>query len=392
MRILRIIDTLDPRTGGPGAALRALTPMLQRLGHETVVVTLDPPSTPHRRLPGGKVVPLGPALGSYRFARSLESWLEKHIAWFDAVIVHGLWQYPGPCVRRVAVRHGVPYYVYPHGMLDPWFRRAHPGRHLKKWLYWQFAERHVLRDAEAVLFTCEEERRLARGTFAPYLCAERVVAYGSAELPDDVQAQDDAWFSAHPELRARPYWLFLGRIHGKKGLDLLLHAWLEQETAQPGGPALVIAGPAEDAELERRLREKAAATEAGRSVIWAGLVTGPAKWGALRHAEAMVLPSHQENFGVAVAESLAAGTPVLLSNRVNIWREITQDGAGFVRPDDAAGTAALLAAWRRLSVREREAMRDKARRCHARRFRLEAVAHSFLKTIRCAGAPLRQAS
>jgi len=242
--------------------------------------------------------------------------------------------------------------------------------------------RHVLRDAAAVTFTCDEERRLARQSFSPYHCVERVVNYGTAGAPAGNPAQQiEAWKKFCPALGERPFLLFLGRIHPKKGVDLLLHAYqqLVARTAHP--PALVVAGPAENPELVQHLKTVAKSLPSHAAVHWPGLLQGDAKWGALRAAEAFVLPSHQENFGLAVAESLAVGTPVLLSHQVNIWREIIDDRAGLAAPDTADGTSLLLADWQKLSADERAAMRARAADCYARRFNIDAVARSFLDVV-----------
>lgn len=381
MKILRVIDTLDPRTGGPASGVRALTPVLHAQGHETTIVTLDAPGSAYGSLDGATVVPVGPAHGSYRFAPALLPWLRENIATFDAVIVHGLWQSIGRTVRQAAREHQVPYFVYPHGMLDPWFRRAYPAKHVKKWVYWQLVERRVLEDATAVLFTCEEERRLARQSFAPYRCVERVVNYGTAGAPPAAERQEAAWAERQPGLQGRPYLLFLGRIHPKKGVDLLLQAWLSLAESTGSMPALVIAGPADNPELLQHLRAQAAGRPAGKDVIWAGMLEGDAKWGALRGAEALVLPSHQENFGLAVAEALAVGTPVLISNQVNIWREIVGDQAGLAEADTATGTEKLLATWSGFAPHQRAAMRQAAADSYARRFHIDAVARSFVEVV-----------
>jgi len=146
-------------------------------------------------------------------------------------VVHGLWQHPGVAARRALRAAGVPYFVYPHGMLDPWFRHEYPLKHAKKCLYWWLAQHAVLRDAAAVLFTCEEERRLARESFWPYRVREAVVNYGTT-LPAGVRPeQRDAFLAAFPALRGQRLLLFLGRIHEKKGCDLLIDAFAEAAAA-----------------------------------------------------------------------------------------------------------------------------------------------------------------
>jgi glycosyltransferase involved in cell wall biosynthesis len=382
MKILRLIDTFDPKTGGPAVGVRAITPVLHQLGHKTVIVTADSPDLGEVSVTGGEVIALGPARGSYRHCPALRPWLAENLAEFDAVFVHGLWQSLGRAAHIAARDHHVPYFIYPHGMLDPWFRRAYPGKHIKKWLYWQLVERHVLRDAAAVMFTCEEERRLARQSFSPYHCVERVVNYGTSGAPEDeATRQIHAWKKHCPGLQDRPFLLFLGRIHPKKGVDLLIQAYQKIVAHDDQPPALVVAGPVENPELMQHLQKIAEALPAKAPVFWPGLLQGDEKWGALRSAEAFVLPSHQENFGLAVAESLAVGTPVLLSRQVNIWREIVADGAGLAAPDTTDGAISLLREWEALPAERRAAMRLRAADCYARRFNINAVARSFVDVV-----------
>jgi len=111
------------------------------------------------------------------------------------------------------------------------------------------------------------------------------------------------------------------------------------------------------------------------------MLAGAAKWGALRTAEAFVLPSHQENFGIAVVEALACGTPVLISDQVNIWREIAGDGAGLAGPDTAAGTLRLLTQWHALDDRARAQMRQAALETFTRRYEIGAAARSLVATL-----------
>lgn len=382
MRLLRVIATLDPRHGGPAAGLRAITPALAELGHESEFVCVDAPDRVEP-VPGAVAVhALGSARGGYAYAPGLAPWLRQHGARFDAVFVHGLWQYHGRAVRRALHGSATPYFVFPHGMLDPWFRRAHPFKHLKKWAYWQAVEQHVLRDAAAVLFTCDEERRLARQSFRPYACRERVVAYGTAAPAEAAERQRQAWRAAAPEVADRPFWLFLGRVHSKKGVDLLLQAYAEvARVARSAIPALVIAGPCSDARYRARLEALAGQVAAPGRVYWPGMLDGDRKWGALRAAEAFVLPSHQENFGIAVVEALAAGTPVLISTQVNIWPEIESAGAGLVEKDDAAGTLRLLRRWLDLPEVERARQRAAAAGLFRQRYEIGRVAQSLIETI-----------
>lgn len=380
LRILHLITSLDPAGGGPAQGVRNITACYGALGAVPTVVSLDAPDAPWLDIGHARAIGLGPAHLGYAYAPRLLPWLRAHAGDFDAAVVHGLWQHPGVAARRALRAAGVPYFVYPHGMLDPWFRHEYPLKHAKKCLYWWLAQHAVLRDAAAVLFTCEEERRLARESFWPYRVREAVVNYGTT-LPAGVRPeQRDAFLAAFPALRGQRLLLFLGRIHEKKGCDLLIDAFAEAAGREPA-LHLVMAGPDQtgwQANLQRRAADRGVS---GR-ITWTGMLQGDLKWGALQAAEAFVLPSHQENFGIAVAEALAVGTPVLISDKVNIWREIKADGAGLVAPDTPDGTVSLLQGWLDMTPDARRQMGERARECFAQRFEMRRAVENLLGVIR----------
>lgn len=378
MKILRSTHTVNPAGGGPIESIRQSSAALVRRGHEVEIISLDAPDAPWVREFAVPVSALGPGRGSYGYAPRFVDWIKERRTNYDAVIVHGLWQYSSFGVWRALAGTSTPYFVFPHGMLDPWFKRTYPLKHFKKLLYWPWGEYRVLRDAAAVLFTSEEERRLAPESFGLYTCKEKVVNYGTASPPDPEAAREN-FFEAFPHLRGKRFFLFLGRLHEKKGCDLLIEAFAQLANSSQISNYLVMAGPCSNDAYLRRLRELAAG--AGDSIIFPGMLTGAVKWGALSAADAFVLPSHQENFGIAVAEALACGTPVLISNKINIWREIEGDGAGYVENDDLPGTINLLQRWLAAPETSRAEMRANARKCFASRFEIERATDSLLAVI-----------
>jgi glycosyltransferase involved in cell wall biosynthesis len=344
------------------------------------VLTLDDPKQSFvLEYPLGAIA-LGPSRGGYGYNRTVVPWLAANAGNYDAVIVNGLWQYHSLAVWRALRKHGIPYYVFPHGMLDPWFRRTYPLKHLKKWLYWPWAEYRVLRDARRVLFTSEEERRLARQSFWLYRANEEVVALGINPPPADADYLEEQFLAAHPRLYGRRLLLFMSRIHEKKGCDLLIQAFA---TVAPSDPALhlVMAGP-DPTGLVAKLKDLAAQLGVQDRISWPGMLQDDMKWGAFYSAEAFVLPSHQENFGMVVAEAMACGLPVLISDKVNIWREISTDGAGFVAPDSVEGTAKNLRAWFDLDAQQRLDMAKRATTSFQQRFTVAATANSLLRILK----------
>jgi glycosyltransferase involved in cell wall biosynthesis len=348
-------------------------------GHDTEVVTLDAPEAPYLAGFGVTVHALGPSAGHYRYNRRLTPWIKAHAGAFDAVVIHGLWQYHSFGSWRALRGMGVPYYIFPHGMLDPWFKRAYPLKHLKKLLYWPWAEYRVLRDARRVLFTCEEERLLAPVAFSPFRAIARVVGFFASAPPADVRALGERLVARFPALRGKRVILFIGRVHPKKGCDLLVEAFVRVAADCPE-LCLLVAGPAPE-QLQAELQAIAKRGGVADRVVWTGLLQDELKWAAFGLSEAMALTSHQENFGVVVAEALACEVPVLISNRVQIWREIDADRAGFVDEDTVAGAERLLRRWLSLAPAAQREMGARARACYERRYTVAAMAASLTAAI-----------
>jgi glycosyltransferase involved in cell wall biosynthesis len=171
----------------------------------------------------------------------------------------------------------------------------------------------------------------------------------------------------------------MSRLHRKKGLDLLIDAFA-QIAGSDSRLHLLVAGPDQEG-LRAGLDARARTLDIAERITWTSMLTGDTRWGAYYAAEAFCLPSHSENFGMVVAEALARGLPVLISDKVNIWREIKADRAGFVAPDTLAGTISLLTRWLNLSEAERLAMSDRARACFASCFEIRKAVKKLLSVI-----------
>lgn len=346
-----------------------------RIGARIEVLCLDDPDAPFLKGIPCPVHALGQSyLGRFAFSPRLWRWLRRNARHYDGIVMNGIWTFPGLALSWAARRAGLRYGVFTHGALDPWFNRNYPLKHVKKLLYWplQYA---VLRRAAAVFFTTEAERDLARTSFWPSNWNSVVIPYGVHD-PDldgeDAGSQVEAFYRAWPQLRGRRFLLFLARIHEKKGCDLLLEAFGKVAASAPDMD-LVMAGP-DQTGMQARLMSPVAHLDLAKRVHWPGMISGGMKWGALRACEAMVLPSHQENFGISVAEALAAGRPVLISNQVNIWPQIAADRVGLVEDDTAQGTDNLLRRWLALSAEERASMAERARSCFLSHFDMNRAA------------------
>ena len=287
-----------------------------------------------------------------------------------------------------ARRNSRRYVVFPHGMLDPYFNRAYPLKFLKKVPYWLLAERRLLGDAYRVLYTSEAEQRLADKSFWHCRGIGVVVPYGTSGPNLGPEPSKRAFFRLFPQLEGKRFLLYLGRIHRKKGCDLLIKAFAKYAESDPA-LHLVIAGP-DKSGWSKKLQALAVRLGMADRITWPGMLTGDAKWGAFYAAEAFILPSHQENFGIAVAESLACSLPVLISDQVNIFEEVERDGAALVAPDTLAGTADLIGRWIALTPEQRSRMQTAARRSFETRFNSQRLPSIIISMFEDVSAPLER--
>lgn len=419
MKILRVIASMNPTSGGPCQGIRNSVPELEKLGVHNEVVCLDDPNAAFLGKDIFPIHAIGPGKSPWNYNKKLLPWLMDNLGQFDVVIVHGLWLYHSYAVKKALCRYKrlhkqgevkVPkLFIMPHGMLDPYFQQA-PGRKLKalrNWAYWKLIEGSIVNEADGVLFTCEAELQLAREPFQPYHPRREInIGYGITEPSAFTPAMRSAFLEKCPELKNRPYVLFLSRIHEKKGVGLLIKAYSEiarntiklkaelaaanistkeaeaSELQDSEWPILVVAGPGLETPYGESIQQLAGETNwLDTSVLFSGMLTGDAKWGAFYGCEAFVLPSHQENFGIAVVEALACGKPVLISDQVNIWQEIEAAGGGLVADDTLEGTIRLLKSWQILSVEEKQAMSSKAKTCYEKFFAIQPHVLRLLEAI-----------
>ena len=289
----------------------------------------------------------------------------------SAVLAHGLWQWPSYMAWKNYKKNGTPYLVFPHGMLDPWFKKSYPLKHIKKQIYWWYRQGTILRDAYAVCFTTEEERLLARKTFSPYQCNEVVTGLGVGDPPGDLVEQSTLLYSQFPQLKNKRVLLYLGRFHPKKGVDLLINAFVKYSNDDD---ILMLAGPNKSQDSYLKTLQKLSVKKE-KQILWTGMLEGDLKWGALRVADALILPSHQENFGMVIAEALSVGTPVFLTNKVNLWREVVDCCAGIVSDDHQEGILELVHKWSR---GEHDQLVENTVSCFREKFNISKTAENIM--------------
>ncbi len=371
MRLLHVINSLDPHQGGTVEVVRSFTGEQVRQGLQVDVVTLETPGQSWFERIKAPVIALGPSkLGSYGYNNKLMTWMREHRDNYDAVILHGIWDYA--CLGGWRGLRGgrTPYFVYTHGMLSPWFER-YKLKHLKKTMYWKRWAYQIMRDAAGVIFTTHHEEVLARSSFHPYEAKTIIAPLGTTRPdPSDIQYRD-LFFNTYPQLRDKRLAVFIGRVHPTKGLDLLIAALGNLAASYPDF-MLFITGPelaTERKALEAQARELGVADR----IVWAGVISEQLRAGARHSGGVFVLSSHTENFGLSIVESLAYGQPVVITDKVNIWREIYIHGAAIVGSDTVEETTAALKRYLDLPPGEFARMQQNAVRCFEECFHLPVV-------------------
>lgn len=379
MKVLRVIPSINPAAGGPVTGLLASSKELLKSGYRIDVVSLDFPEDEVCKNFNLPLFALGNTRKVYGYSKDLSNWLSKNIANYDVVIIHGIWQYHALASSKACSEYGVPYVVFTHGMMDPWFKKTYPIKHIKKLVYWFLFLRKIISRAGAVVFTTDEERILASQSFPFYKSKECIINYGVADQISDINHQKEVFFMTYPNLKNKKFFLFLSRIHPKKGVDILIESFAN--CVKSGDISmLVIAGP-DEVGMQNDLVRLAEQLGVRDKVIFTGILQGDEKWGAFAAADCFVLSSHQENFGIAVAEALSTSLPVLITDKVNIFREIVQDKAGFSGENSVKGFTAIMQQWCSLTEQEKNAMRGNARQCFLNRFEIKKAAKSLEQVL-----------
>ncbi len=380
MRVLHVIPSVCDRSGGPAQAIFPMCRALEAKGIETLLVTTDAGIEIDTSQLSGPVklknvsIQFFPSQWgkSFKFSRPMSLWLYENVRKFDLVHIHAVFNHACIAAARACRKHGVPYVVRPLGTLDPW---SMGQKRLMKSAFWTLTGQRMLRGAAAVHYTTRAEReaaeqslKISRGSVVPL-----GIDLDIAEVPTT-----SAQISIMPP--SEPYVLVLSRLHPKKGLDVLLDAFLEiTNEKQFEDWRLVLAGDGPD-DYVRLLKRKAEIGRAAAVVSIPGWLEGETKKLFLQRASVLALPSHRENFGLCVLEALTCGVPVVISEFVNLAETIEGAGAGWVGTLDRESLVKILSEAMG-SERER-AKRGEAGRLLSRQFTWSEVANELVLLYR----------
>ena len=310
MQLIQIVSAISEEAAGPSYSVVRLCDALLAEGQDVTLAVLDwkPMMFQPRYV---KTFPLG--LGPRRLGRSPEMrrWLTEQAKSRSVEVIHnhGLWMMPNVYTGQAAGKHNVPLVISPRGTLSKW---AFQHGSIIKRLFWPLVQRPALAATVCFHATAESEYEDIRrmGFRQPV-----AIIPNGIDVPDCVSKQDGT-------LRTL---LFLGRVHPSKGLDMLLPAWQSVQDKFPDW-RLVIAGPDNGGYLIK-MQDLAAQLHLKR-VEFVGALKGAQKWEAYRAADLFVLPTYSENFGMTVAEALAAGVPAIVSKGAP-WERLEQKKVGW---------------------------------------------------------------
>jgi len=330
-KILHVINTCDPASGGPVEGLKQLYKSYKKNKIHCEILSSDTIQKAKKFQYGLPLInATGPSITKFNFNPKLIKWLKTNIYRFDHIIINGIWLYHNYAVWKIASKTNTPYSIFPHGALDPWFKKKYPIKHFIKNIIWHLIQKKVFKSAKSIFFTTDLEKNLANKTFNFKDIHSKTIGYGIFGNYN-FNNKKNLFLKKYPKLESKKLIVFLGRIHEKKGLDILIKTFLETYDLNKSFH-LVIAGTGEKKlinELKSLIPKKNK-----NDITWTGLLLKKIKWDLFNSTYLFCLPSHQENFGISVVEALSSKVPVLISNQINIHQMITKYNAGKVSQDN----------------------------------------------------------
>lgn len=366
MNVLHVIPAVAPRYGGPSTAVLGMCRALAAGGTTVTIATTDADGAGSlgveretvQTYAGVRAIFFDRVDERFKYSPRLSRWLRRNVASFDVVHVHAVFSHSSVAAARACQRLGVPYVLRPLGSLDPWgLGRFGLEKRILRWI----AVDRMITHAAAVHFTTDDEQRLARR--AVPVVRGVVVPLGVADemlLPPvtDAGSRDNVVAA-------------IGRLHPVKNLEAVITAFASATAGDDTGWRLVIAGDG-DPEYVDRLRSLARATVFPDRVEFPGWLDAGARLSLLNRCSLFVQASHQESFGISLAEALARGVPVIASRGVNLASEVERAAAGWVTEPAADAIAAVMR--QAMSRRDEIARRATAALALASRFAWPRIA------------------
>ena len=329
IKLLRIISTIDPNYGGPVKATIDNSIALSNNGFKVDILTCDSIKSNFYKSNKLKIINKGPAFfGNFWFSPSLFFWLLKNKKKYDFFIIHGIWDFKNLVARLLLNKK---YSVFVHGSLHPAQKKGFFNR-IKKQIYWKLIERRNLLSSRSILLTSSGEENQIKKTFVKTDGINKtLIQYGILKTKVDKNSALKTFYNRFPYLKNKVFYLYLGRFHEQKACDIIIQSVYRIKKGFK--EKILLMGPISGSQYELYIRDLVKKYNLGNQIFFADAQYGNVKWGAIMASKAMVLPSHGENFGISLVESLSLGRPVLTTFKVNIYREILKYKVGLVSRD-----------------------------------------------------------
>ena len=379
MKILHVIDTTNPKTGGPVEGLKQLYKYYKKKKINVEILSSDNnlySNNLKKDLP--KINIAGKQSFFFRYNSKLIPWLEKNIYKYDLLIVHGIWLYHNFAVMNVANRFNKPYFVFTHGAMAPWLNKFLTFKYIKKKIFFSLFQRKFLLRAKAVFFTSLTEMNNAKKEFNLSGVKKKYIGYGIFGNQNTNNFNKKKFLEKFPNFKYKKIILYLGRIHEIKGIDILIKSFLKLYSKNKLFH-LIIAGPANKNYLKKL---KALNDGSNENITWFSDVYGKFKWDLFNVSDFFCQPSHHENFGITIVEALSSKKPVIISNKVNIFKTIKNYNAGLIANDNQNSFDKTLLRINFISNKDYKKLSNSAYMCFKTNFSLERYFNKYLSYIK----------
>ena len=377
IKILRMINTIDPKFGGPAHAIIFSSLALLKQGFKIDILTCDQEGSNFFKSKKIRMINKGPSVGLFGFSLKFTFWLLKHRHEYDMFIVHGLWTYSS-IIARILLKKK--YFVFTHGQLDPYFKNNFLKR-IKKQIYWFLIEKSNLLNARSILLTSQGEKNTLEKTFVNMQgIKKKTIKYGIIKPILNKKIILKKFYLKFPNLKNKDFYLFLGRFHEKKGCEIIIESVKKIENNFKS--IILFVGPMTGSTYEIKIKNLIQKYKLQKKIILSDMLVGDLKWGAIQASKAMVLASHGENFGVSLVESLCLGKPVLTTDKVNISNDILNFNAGYIAKNKINSFAKILIKYEVLNKSDLKKLSANALKCFKEKFDVSSNKNSLGKLLK----------
>lgn len=382
LKILHIIDRVDVESGGPIENLKIHFKLYKKLNVKADLLTVDKAYKIFGEQNNIKTYYISNSFLKYKYSINFRPWLKKNIKNYDAIIVNGLWVYNNLATYLEAQKYKIPYFLFTHGMLDPWFNKRYKIKKIKKYIYWKLVQSRVLQNASGVIFTNNEEYKLAKKSFKPFKVKKIIHSYGTIEKKiKNKRKLLFEFYKKFPGTKNKKIILYIGRFNEKKGCDILIKAFSQIKNFK--NLHLLMVGPVQkDNSYVNQLKKLIDEKKINKNVTWTGTLINDYKNLVYNISYVFCFPTHSENFGITIAESLSNKLPVITTNKTNIYKILKKNKIGFITNDNTRNIKKNLEMFLNLSKREYDRYKLNSYKCFQENFNLETNVEKFVSTLK----------